>query len=136
MSDPLAKLLAGLTGARAPVEAPKHTFPGCVPVIGATAAYASDSNPHKISAIPVTEVTSVKGDAAPGSGKRVVSNASVRCYIVKNFIRVVDNSGAQRILLRGHEEPVIDLAVRGCPACVRVSVCVRTGPRPPIPCMA
>lgn len=90
----------------------KQHFPGCIELHGSRPAYNADANPSKLASIPVTEVTAVKSDPIRSRGKRVAANDAVRCYAVKNFIRVLGSSGDQRTLLRGHTAPVVDLVVR------------------------
>lgn len=107
------KALLGLTvkGLR-PAEHHKHHFPGCVPFHGDHPTYSTEANGTKLTNIPVEEVTGVKAEPIRGCGKRVASNERLRCYAMKTFIRVVDNPGEHRVLLRGHDAPVIDISVR------------------------
>jgi hypothetical protein len=107
------KALLGMTakGPR-PIEHHKHHFPGCVPLHGDRPTYTAEANTTKLTNIPVVEVTAVKAEPIRGCGKRVASNDRLRCYALKTFIRVVDQSGEHRVLLRGHDAPVVDIVVR------------------------
>lgn len=108
----LAMLLGGAGRPVRPAEPAKQHFPGCVPLHGDRPSYNADANASKLTSIPVTEVTAVKAEPVRGRGKRVAANDRLRCYTMKNFIRVVDNLGEHRVLLRGHEASVVDIVVR------------------------
>ena len=112
--DPLKMLLAlGGKGPRG-LDVGKQAFPGSITLSGDRPTYDSDRNAAKLTSIPVAEVTAVKCEVPSGRtrGKRVASNLTVRCYAMKNFLRCVDMLGEHRVLLRGHEAPVVDVAVR------------------------
>ena len=103
--------LAALQKSARPAETAAVKVDGVVALTGDHVTHHCDGT-LKVSSIPVNTITMYATDSGLFRGKLIAASSRMRAYAIKkSLIRVIDSAGVYRLLLKGHDSAVVDLAV-------------------------